>query len=311
MSLFATATSDGRTADLASARVERIASTLIGVLLAALSLATIATAIVGLALHQSPDSSNASLIISASALACMVLIWLPKRYLAKALNSNAMQGEATCSLSCIQITIALFTGSLVYRLWKGGWWVDSATALVLGGLFGWEGYKMLRWAGDPAFNGGCCRSCADVPVPDELAETYRDLCGCCAEKDDCKARGKCICGEPVSWWFSLRSYSDCWSSQVPCCSPVSNDGTQCCSHKILERAVRSEVRHSDSRQKSFYPHWRYLKVRTHNTGTMAPGSMIAVSSAYSHEVFWPTLHSSARPNVAEHQPSRSCPHADR
>lgn len=65
----------------------------------------------------------------------MIAIWLPKRYLARALNSSTMQGEATCSLSCIQITLVLFAGSLIYKLWRGGWWVDSATSMILGVLF--------------------------------------------------------------------------------------------------------------------------------------------------------------------------------
>jgi hypothetical protein len=89
-----------------------------------------------------------SLIVSASALVLMVAIWLPKQYFAHALNKNsAMAGEATrtCSLSCIQITIILFVGSLIFRLWTKGWWVDGATALILGARFGWEGYyKMVR-----------------------------------------------------------------------------------------------------------------------------------------------------------------------
>lgn len=72
-----------------------------------LALATEVSAIVALALHQEPDTSNSTLIISASALVIMIFIWLPKRYLAGMLNSSAMQGEATCSLSCIQITIVL------------------------------------------------------------------------------------------------------------------------------------------------------------------------------------------------------------
>jgi hypothetical protein len=89
-----------------------------------------------------------SLIVSASALVLvlMVAIWLPKQYFAHALNRNsAMAGEATCSLSCIQITIILFVGSLIFRLWTKGWWVDGATALILGTWFSWEGYyKMVR-----------------------------------------------------------------------------------------------------------------------------------------------------------------------
>ena len=176
-------------------RFERRATLIIGILLLALFLGTEASSIASLALHQEPDSSNASLIISASALVIMVLIWLPKRYLARALDSSAMKGEAICSLSCIQITIVLFIGSLIFRLWKGGWWVDAATSIILGFLFGWEGVKMVKWARDPAFSGGCCKECKPISSDDqlELGEQYRDICGCCLEKEECRESDKCKC----------------------------------------------------------------------------------------------------------------------
>ena len=87
-----------------------------------------------------------SLIVSTSSLVPMVAIWLPKRHLVRALNRNSAikAGETACSLSCIQIIIILFVGSLIFRLWTKGWWVNSVTALILGTRFGWEGYKMVR-----------------------------------------------------------------------------------------------------------------------------------------------------------------------
>ncbi|KAF8521565.1 hypothetical protein BU17DRAFT_16058, partial [Hysterangium stoloniferum] len=141
-------------------RLESIATWSIGILLVLLGLATYITSVIALVMRQQPDSSNSTLIVAASSLVLMVLIWLPKRYLAQALNSSAMKGEATCSLSCIQMTVVLFIGALVHRLWKGGWWIDSATSLVLGTLFAWEGYKMIKWVRNPDFNGDCCGSCA-------------------------------------------------------------------------------------------------------------------------------------------------------
>ena len=38
----------------------------------------------------------------------MFFFWLPKGYLAHALNSNTMHGEAVCSLSCLQLSVVLF-----------------------------------------------------------------------------------------------------------------------------------------------------------------------------------------------------------
>ena len=212
-------------------------------LLICLSLATEITAIVSLSLHQEPDSSNASLIVSASALVLMIAIWLPKRYLARALDSSAMAGEATCSLSCIQITIVLFVGSLIFRLWSGGWWVDSATSLILGLIFCWEGYKLIKWVRDPDFDGGCCKKCHSVDDAQELGESYRDLCDCCVEKTECKDAGECKCGGSVGEEVRLSVYR-CylWHSEANfchleapdvCCSPQSMDGSKCCTHQII------------------------------------------------------------------------------
>ena len=124
----------------------------------------------------------------------MFFIWLPKRYLASALDSSAMRGEAICSLSCIQLTFVLFIGSLIYKVWRGGWWLDGATSMVLSFLFGWEGFKMIRWALSEDFTGGCCDDCR-VKEPNaqkaekdpELGIKEEERCGCCAtsEKGSC------------------------------------------------------------------------------------------------------------------------------
>ena len=160
-----------------------------------LAIATESSALAILVLRQKPESSNSSLIISATALILMILIWLPKRFLAKALDSSAMQGEATCSLSCIQVTFVLFIGSLLFKVWKGGWWVDGATSIALGLLFAWEGVKMMRWARSNEFTGGCCQGCQDRPslAQAELAEVYRDMCDCCLEKEECRNSDECKC----------------------------------------------------------------------------------------------------------------------
>ncbi|KAF9448541.1 hypothetical protein P691DRAFT_669262 [Macrolepiota fuliginosa MF-IS2] len=173
----------------------------IGALLVILSISTEATSITTLIHRDVPNLSNSSLIVSATALVFMILIWLPKRYLAKALNSSVMQGEATCSLSCIQLTLVLFAGSLLFKVWKGGWWVDSATAIVLGLFFAWEGVKMIRWwSGSSEFTGGCCGGCHDSPSviavraeAAELGQVYRDVCSCCLGKEGCRSADECKC----------------------------------------------------------------------------------------------------------------------
>lgn len=137
-------------------RVEKIASTAIGILLIILALAAIGTSIASLVAHEEPSGSDATLIIAGSTIFITFLLWVPKRYLAHALDSTTMQGEALCALSCIQFSVVLLIGSLVYRFWRNGWWLDSATAIVIALLFGWEGIKMVRFAQSKHFNGGCC-----------------------------------------------------------------------------------------------------------------------------------------------------------
>ncbi|KAI5995681.1 hypothetical protein EDD15DRAFT_2164883, partial [Pisolithus albus] len=130
-------------------------------LLIALALAAVGTSIASLAAHEHPSHSDAALIIAGSTMFIMVLLWILKRYLALAANSGTMQGEALCALSCVQFSAVLLIGSLVYRVWENGWWVDSATAIVIALLFGWEGIKMVRWAQARDFSGGCCAHCTD------------------------------------------------------------------------------------------------------------------------------------------------------
>ncbi|KAJ8521260.1 hypothetical protein ONZ45_g2059 [Pleurotus djamor] len=210
---------------------EKVASTGIAILLILLGLATEAISMLGLVRHDEPDASNASLIISASALVIMILIWLPKNYLARTLDSSAMQGEAQCSLSCIQITIVLFAGSLIFRLWKGGWWVDSATSIILGLMFAWEGFKLLRWVRNPSFDGGCCkhdspgRSC---PQNTELVEAYHDICTCCEQKEKCKEADTCKCESQEI-------------AEANCCKPAAGSpGDECCTRKMVQ-GKRQEV----------------------------------------------------------------------
>ena len=169
-------------------RVERIATFSIGTLLVILALAAIGTSIASLIAHEHPSSSNASLIISACASFIMFLFWVPKRYLAKTLNSSTMNGETLCTLSCIQFSAALLVGSLIYRVWRAGWWVDSATAIVIGLLFGWEGYKMVRWASNDRFDGGCgCGQEEPKVVPETVQQPSTAPQRCCGGSGCCES----------------------------------------------------------------------------------------------------------------------------
>lgn len=172
-------------------RIERMATLAIGILLVMLTLAAIGTSIASLVAHDHPSPSNASLIIAGSAFFIMFLFWVPKRYLAKSLNSSTMNGEALCTLSCMQFSGALLIGSLIYRVWRGGWWVDSATAIVIAVLFGWEGSKMIRWASNDNFNGNCCcgqeeRKADKQAIPKVMQQPSTAPKRCCGDSGCCK-----------------------------------------------------------------------------------------------------------------------------
>ncbi|KAF8554642.1 hypothetical protein OG21DRAFT_1484475 [Imleria badia] len=137
-------------------RIERISTATIGGLLVVLTIAAVATSATSLAAHDHPSTALPAIIIASTSTGFTLLLYLAKRYLARALNSSALNGEALCALCCTQLSVVLLVGSLIYRVWKGGWWVDAATAIVIGVMFGWEGVKMIRWARNKDFNGGFC-----------------------------------------------------------------------------------------------------------------------------------------------------------
>ncbi|KAL4078324.1 hypothetical protein V8B97DRAFT_2003548 [Scleroderma yunnanense] len=184
-------TSDPRMS--AIVKIEKLATTAIGFLLVILALAAIGTSIASLVAHEHPSRSDATLIIAGGTIVITFLLWIPKRYLAHALNSSTMQGEALCALSCIQFSAVLLVGSLIYRVWPHGWWVDSATAIVIALLFGWEGIKMVRFAQSKDFNGGCCnhsaaKSASTTPVVVPFPKTQSCSNSSCSESCQCSVK---------------------------------------------------------------------------------------------------------------------------
>lgn len=168
--------------------LERRATLGIGILFVILSFGTWVASILSLSFKDKPDSSAPSLIVAGCSLFCMILIWLPKPWIAQELDSSVMRGEAACSLACIYLTVVLLIGSLIYRLWEDGWWVDSAIAIILGFFFIYQGYDMIIWAKDKDFNGGCCKTCSS-PSPNPAVTIVNENCNVSCGKD---ANVRCI-----------------------------------------------------------------------------------------------------------------------
>jgi divalent metal cation (Fe/Co/Zn/Cd) transporter len=102
-----------------------------------------------------PPTTLPGLVISALSLACMGFLWRAKRQAARALDSATLAADAACSLACIQLSVVLFVGSLLFLLAPTLWWVDAAAALGLALLIGKEGVGMVRAARSACFTGGC------------------------------------------------------------------------------------------------------------------------------------------------------------
>lgn len=134
---------------------ERRAALSIGVLFGLLAIGIALGSILQMASHRHPDTTLPGLIVSVASLAFMVWLWQAKRRAAKALDSRTLEGDAACSLACIQLSLVLFIGSLLYFVVPSLWWVDSAAALILALFIGREGVAGIRAARKPDFTGGC------------------------------------------------------------------------------------------------------------------------------------------------------------
>ena len=197
--------------------LERRATLGIGILFVILTIGTWTASIVALATHDEPDSSKPSLIVSACSLLCMIFVWLPKPWIATELNSSVMRGEAACSLACIYLTVVLFIGSLIFKIWTAGWWMDSVIAILLGFFFLREGWEMISWARNKDFNGGCCKTCS-TPSNTTISnqQTKLDKCDCCPNdnKKECTEDTACA-STPL---LNNNNTNSCCSASTKSCS---------------------------------------------------------------------------------------------
>ncbi|CAG8440167.1 9544_t:CDS:1 [Ambispora gerdemannii] len=170
---------------------ERKATLGIGILFVILALGTFSDAIISLIRHNHPETGIAGLIISIISLSFMGFLYLSKKNLAKNLNSSTMASEAQCSLACIKITVVVFLGSILYVIWKDGWWLDSAAALILGLFFVKEGVEMIIWARSKNFSGGCCKG--EESKDAENVILCSNSSGCCKGGESKDAENVIVC----------------------------------------------------------------------------------------------------------------------
>lgn len=127
----------------------------IGWMLLLLAAGTIGGSLLQLKAGGHPSTTLPGVIVSLASLGFMVFLWRAKRVAAKALDSRALEGDAACSMACIQLSTILLTGSLIFLAAPRLWWVDSAAALLLSLFIAKEGWKMRQAASRDDFDGGC------------------------------------------------------------------------------------------------------------------------------------------------------------
>jgi len=145
---------DGGCATRGLAR-ERRATLAIGVLFMVLALGTVLASVLQLASRRHPGTSLPGMLVSVVSLAFMFWLWRAKRRVARILDSRTLEGDAACSLACIQLSAVLFAGSLAFWVAPGLWWADAVAAIAIAGLIAKEGIAGIRAARNPDFQGGC------------------------------------------------------------------------------------------------------------------------------------------------------------
>ncbi|WP_243302160.1 cation transporter [Geothrix oryzisoli] len=134
---------------------ERKATLGIGRLFLGLALGIAGGAVLQLTARTHPPTTVPGLVISVLSLTFMVFLWRAKLRAAQALDSATVAADAACSRACIQLSVVLFAGSLLFVLAPALWWVDAVAALILAILIGKEGLGMVRAAKSERFTGGC------------------------------------------------------------------------------------------------------------------------------------------------------------
>jgi divalent metal cation (Fe/Co/Zn/Cd) transporter len=134
---------------------ERRAALGIGSLFVLLALGTSVGALFQLISHHHPDTTVPGLLVSVLSLGFMFWLWKSKQRAAKALDSRSLEGDAACSLACIQLSTVLFAGSLAFLVAPALWWVDAGAALLLSDFIAREGLATIRGALKQDFTGGC------------------------------------------------------------------------------------------------------------------------------------------------------------
>jgi len=109
-------------------RAERRATRVVAVTLGLLCAYVLISSVYGLFTHAKPESSVLGMGVSAAALLIMPALVVAKRRLAKRINSAALAGDATNSITCAYMAATVLLGLVLNTLF-GLWWIEYAAAL--------------------------------------------------------------------------------------------------------------------------------------------------------------------------------------
>ncbi|HVT11324.1 MAG TPA: cation transporter [Fimbriimonadaceae bacterium] len=134
-------TSLGRSHRLALS--ERNGLRLIGICFLALAISVAFDAIQALVREERPHESLLGIIVAAVSLAVMPFLATAKRRISGEIDSHAMRADARQTDFCAYLAAILLLGLLAYKLF-GWWWADPAAALVMTPIMAWEGIQAWR-----------------------------------------------------------------------------------------------------------------------------------------------------------------------
>ena len=110
-------------------RAEHRAAWIVAITLGLLSAYVFISSVYGLITHSKPESSVIGIGVSAAAIVIMPYLAITKRRISKRINSDALSGDATNSITCAYMAGTVLVG-LVLNILFGWWWVEYVAALV-------------------------------------------------------------------------------------------------------------------------------------------------------------------------------------
>lgn len=144
----------GENPDQFEQRALRITGTAFYVLTAGL----VVTAAVNIAGGHKPESTFWGIVVSLISIVSMWALIRAKVSVGEKLNSPAILADAACTRACLRLSVVLLAASLGYEL-TGIGGLDSAGAIIIGGLCYREGKEAFEKAGAGSFACACGGNC--------------------------------------------------------------------------------------------------------------------------------------------------------